>query len=186
MRLFIATPLTEEIEETLARVIFDLKQKRGRVKWVNPKNIHLTLKFLGETDESKVEPIKNAIQEVASRYSKIKSIIDRVGVFPNLDRPRIIWVGLSEGIGKLKSIAADIENEMEKLGFEKERRSFKSHLTLGRVKDSSGLDELIDAIKNYKSTPEDIVFDRVILFKSTLTPAGPIYDKLFEAVLKQQ
>ncbi len=184
MRLFIATPLTEEIEETLAEVIFDFKQKRGRVKWVNPKNIHLTLKFLGDTDERLVAPIKKAIEETTSRHNKIESTINRVGVFPNLNRPKVIWAGLSEGIEALKSLAGDIENEMAKLGFEKEKRPFKSHLTLGRVKDSSGLHDLGEAIKNYELTPQKLIFDRIILFKSTLTPSGPIYDRLFEANLK--
>ncbi len=183
MRLFIASPLTEEIEKILAEVIFDLKQKRGRVKWVDAKNIHLTLKFLGETDESNVEPIKSAIQQVAVRHHKIDSSINKIGAFPNLNRPRVIWVGLSEGIDALKALASDTENEMAELGFEKEKRPFKTHLTLGRVKDDAGLYDLKEAIKNYELEPQAVIFDKIILFKSTLTPSGPIYDRLFEADL---
>ncbi len=183
MRLFIASPLTAEIEETLAEIIFDLKQKRGRVKWVDAKNIHLTLKFLGETDEIKVEPIKSAIQQIAARHNKIDSSINKVGVFPNLNRPRVIWVGLSEGIDALKALARDTENEMANLGFEIEKRPFKSHLTLGRVKDDAGLYDLKEAIKSFELKPQAMTFDKIILFKSTLTPSGPIYDRLFEANL---
>lgn len=186
MRLFIASPLTEKIEETLTELIFDLKQKGGRIKWVNPKNIHLTLKFLGDTDEKLVEPIKKAIEETALRHNKIESTINSVGVFPNLNRPRVIWAGLSEGFEELKSLARDTENEMARLGFEKERRPFKSHLTLGRVKDGSGLQELTGAIKNYEFMPQKMTFDRIILFKSTLTRSGPIYDRLFEAGLAEK
>jgi 2'-5' RNA ligase len=186
MRLFIASPLTEKIEEFLAEIILNLKEKRGRVKWVNPKNIHLTLKFLGDTDEKLLGSIKNAIEETTSRHKKIESTINKIGVFPNLNSPRVIWAGLSEGIEALKSLARDTENGMVKLGFEKEKRPFKSHLTLGRVKEASGPHDLCEAIKNYKLTPQEMFFDRIILFKSTLTPSGPIYDRLFEANLVEK
>jgi RNA 2',3'-cyclic 3'-phosphodiesterase len=183
MRLFIASPLTSEIEQMLAEIIFNLKQNRGRVRWVDAKNIHLTLKFLGDTEENKVEAIKKAIKDVSSRHQKIDSVIDKVGVFPNINRPRVIWAGLSENIEQLKALADETEDAMAELGFEKEKRPFKSHLTLGRVKDDSGLYELKEAIKSYKIEPQPLIFDKIILFKSTLTPAGAIYDRLFEADL---
>ena len=183
MRLFIASPLTHEIEQFLAEIIFDLKQKRGRIKWVDANNIHLTLKFLGETDESKVEPIKDAIKQISIKHNKIASHIDKIGVFPNLNRPRVIWAGLSENIETLRALAHDTENAMANLGFEKENRPFKSHLTLGRVKEDSGLYDLKEAIKSYNIESQPITFDKIILFKSTLTRSGPIYDPLFEVAL---
>jgi RNA 2',3'-cyclic 3'-phosphodiesterase len=184
MRLFIATPLSKETEEYLAKVIFELKQVRSKVKWVAAKNIHLTLKFLGDTEESKVEPIKAAIQKVADNSHSAKCTIDKLGGFPNLKRPRVIWAGISGEIDKIKSIASEIDNEMNRLGFEKEDRPFKSHLTLGRVKESSGLKDLTEAVTNYKLNPQNITFDKIILFKSTLTAGGPIYESLFEAEIK--
>jgi 2'-5' RNA ligase len=185
MRLFIASPLPVEIEEMLGKVIFDLKQKRGKVKWVAPKNIHLTLKFLGEVSEEKIEPIKGAIQTVASRHRQVESVIDKVGAFPDFRRPRVVWAGISGNIELLQNLAAEIESEMEKLGFEEEKREFRSHLTLGRVKDSSSVGELAEAIKVYEIGPESVTFESLVLFKSTLTPQGPIYDRLFEAELKK-
>jgi len=183
MRLFIASPLSHETEQFLAEIIFDLKQKRGRVKWVDSKNIHLTLKFLGETDENKVEPIKDAIQQASIKHNKIDSHIDKIGVFPNINRPRVIWAGLSEGVEALRALARDTENAMADLGFEKEKRPFKSHLTMGRVKEDSGLYDLKEAIKSYKIESQPIAFDKIVLFKSTLTRSGPIYDRLFEVAL---
>lgn len=183
MRLFIAMPLSRDVEEYLGRIILDFKQKRGRVKWVASKNIHLTMKFLGETGEDKVNAISDIITHAAGKHKVIDSTIDRVGAFPNLKRPRVIWAGLKDNVESLAAVADDIESALEILGFEKENRKFKSHLTLGRVKDSSDLYELTDYLQKYQLVPQKISFDRLVLFKSTLTPRGPIYDRLLEKKL---
>ena len=183
MRLFIAIPLPQQIEELLGKIILSLKQTRANVKWVASNNIHLTLKFLGETDEKKVPHIIEDIKRAGSSCKAVNSRLEGLGGFPNLRKPRVIWAGLSEGVDTLAKIAGDIENGMEKLGFEKENRPFKSHLTLGRVKDNFGMAELAKAIENYKLQPENFVLDKIVLFKSTLTPRGPIYVRLFELEL---
>jgi 2'-5' RNA ligase len=180
MRLFIAFPLTSEIEESLGRIILDLKQKRGRVKWVAHSNIHLTAKFLGETDESLVDRIKEAVAAVAARHHPAACTIDEIGGFPNLNRPRVIWAGLKGDIESLAEISGEIDEAMHRLGFERENRKFKPHLTLGRVRDLSGIKELCDYIGQYRIEPAGINLDRLVLFKSTLTPQGPIYERLFE------
>jgi len=185
MRLFIAMPLPEEIEEHLGKVIFALKQKRGKVKWVAPKNIHLTVKFLGEVDEDQVDKITPLLTEVALKFKVIKTSSDRVGAFPNLSHPKIIWAGLNGETARMTEIAEAIEDALEPLGFEKENRRFKAHLTLGRIKDGRDLNELTDYIKSYDFTPAAFDMDRIVLFKSTLTPRGPIYERLFEAVLPE-
>jgi len=183
MRLFIAIPLEEEIRRALAEIIFELKQKRGRVKWVTPKNIHLTLKFLGEVSPDLVAPIGEAITGVASHHDRFKTVIDRIGAFPNPRRPRVIWAGLTRGSDILQSMATEVDQAMAELGFDKEKRPFKSHLTLGRVKDDSGLNDLGEAVRDYRMSSLETPLSRVVLFKSTLTPAGPIYDRLVEAEL---
>jgi len=184
MRLFIAMPLPGEIEEKLAEVIFTLKQTRTKVKWVAPKNIHLTLKFLGDTDEKLVPQISRAIEQTAEKYTAVDCSIDRLGAFPNLRRPRVFWAGLAGKVDTLAKIAGEIDSGMAEIGFEKETRPFKSHLTLGRVKDNFKIDELTEAVEKYNFTPEDIVFNKIVLFKSTLTRQGPIYERLFETGLK--
>lgn len=184
MRLFIATPLPKHIEELLAKIIYDLKQTRTRVKWVTSKNIHLTLKFLGDTEEGKVNSIIEAIDRVAEKHTAVNCLIDKIGGFPNMKHPRVIWAGLSGDIDKIKKIASEIEEKMTAFGFEKERRPFKSHLTLGRVKESSGLSELTAVVENYQLAPEEVRLDKVVLFKSTLTPGGPIYERLHKAELR--
>ncbi len=183
MRLFIALPLPPEVEESLGKIIFVLKQKRGRVKWVNSKNIHLTMKFLGETDEIKLDGICQSLSRIALKHKSIISIIDRIGGFPNLKHPRVIWAGLRENIDRLEAVASDVEAEMAGFGFEPENRPFKSHLTLGRVKDNSDLHELTKYLESNQFPPERVLFDRIVLFKSVLTPTGPIYERLSESLL---
>nr|MBN2278537.1 RNA 2',3'-cyclic phosphodiesterase [candidate division Zixibacteria bacterium] len=178
MRLFIASPLTNEVEEMLGKAIFVLKQKRTRVNWVAPKNIHLTLKFLGDTDEAQVAEIISSLESIAGRHRAVNSMIDRLGAFPNIRRPRVIWAGLSGGIEQLEALAGEIEEAMAAFGFPKENRPFKSHLTLGRVKDNFQTAELAEAVNSYQFVPEKIVFSEMVLFKSTLTPRGPIYERL--------
>jgi 2'-5' RNA ligase len=186
MRLFIACPIPENIRSSLENIIILFQKEQARVKWVEPKNIHLTLKFLGETDERLVVDISNAIKKVAGNFDPISGFVNNVGAFPNPNRPRVVWAGMDSHPPELEQMALEIDNQITKIGFEKESRKFKSHLTLGRVKDSRQLGGLPSAIKGFQMTPEKIVYDRIILYKSTLTPTGPIYDVLFEAKLSRK
>jgi len=183
MRLFIALPLPKEIEEALGKIVFVLKQKSGRVKWVAPKNTHLTVKFLGEVDAGKVESVKTAVRNTAGKFKPVNCSLETLGGFPNLARPRVIWAGLAGDIEILENIVNDIEEEAFKLGFLREEKCFKPHLTLGRIRESYGLDELTNYIKSYHMEPLPFQMSTLVLFKSTLTPAGPIYDRLLEADL---
>ncbi|MBN2225743.1 MAG: RNA 2',3'-cyclic phosphodiesterase [candidate division Zixibacteria bacterium] len=183
MRLFIALPLPKEVEEELGRIIFALKQKGPRIKWVTPKNVHLTVKFLGETPEKQVEAITDAVRQTAAGHTVITCATGGLGAFPNLKRPRVYWVGLTGQIDRLQAIARDMDEHTARLGFERENRPFKPHLTLGRVRESYGLDDLAAYIENYEFTPQPVILDRLVLFKSTLTPRGPIYDRLCESPL---
>ena len=184
MRLFIASPISAEVEKELTRVIAALTSSGGPVKWVAPSNIHLTLKFLGEADEQLLPDLRLIIDETAKKHKAVESGLSGLGAFPNLNRARVYWVGLAGGKEQLASIARDLENKVYKLGFEKENRPFKSHLTLGRVKTPQGLQKHNDVVIATKVSQILFKFDRIILFKSTLTPGGPIHDFLHEAVMK--
>ncbi|MGH8016430.1 MAG: RNA 2',3'-cyclic phosphodiesterase [Candidatus Zixiibacteriota bacterium] len=184
MRLFIATPISAEGEKELARIISALKNAGGPVKWVAPSNIHLTLKFLGDTDEKLIPQIMKIIDDVAADHASVSSGLKGLGAFPDFRRPRVYWVGLEQGTAELGKIAAALENAVHLLGFEKENRPFKSHLTLGRIKAPQGLEKLSETVKSFKIKQEPLTFDRLILFKSTLTPRGSIYEIIYEAKLK--
>lgn len=184
MRLFIATPISSEIEKELSRIISTLKNIGGPVKWMAPANIHLTLKFLGETDEKLIPQIKEIIEEIAARHVSISSGLAELGAFPDNRRPRVYWVGLERGTEELSQIALELDKKLHNLGFQKENRPFRAHLTLGRVKFPEGLDNLTEAVKSFKVDKKPLIFGRIVLFKSTLTPRGSIYEILHEANLK--
>lgn len=183
IRLFIAWPLAPEVEQELGRIGFLLKQKGGRVSWVAPKNIHLTARFLGDTDEKLVGDLKNLINEVAERSNPVTLTIDKLGTFPDLKRPRVIWAGLAGDTSPLQLTTDLIERGVCELGFSPEPKKFKPHLTLGRVKDPQGVEALMMAVQQFRPSPTAVVLDRLVLFKSTLTPQGSIYERLHERVL---
>ncbi|MFQ5453768.1 MAG: RNA 2',3'-cyclic phosphodiesterase [Candidatus Zixiibacteriota bacterium] len=183
IRLFIALPLEKKVKDELGEIIVILKQKGGSVKWVNPKNIHLTLKFLGDTEEHLVDEIKEQINVAAEKYEPVQSGISHIGAFPNLNRPRVIWAGIEKNKDILMRIAGILDKKMNKLGWERETRKFKSHLTLGRIRNLKGLENLTGYLKENQLKEIALIFDRITLFKSTLTPTGPIYDCLHEVKL---
>ena len=182
MRLFIAIDISEEIRESLAQIQSRLKYAGVDVKWVEPKNIHLTLKFLGEVKEEKVEEIISELDDIARTFRPFELSIKDIGAFPKIEYPRVIWVGLDKGAGESKSLAEAIDERLSKLGFAKESRPFASHLTIGRVRSSKNKEALKEKILSYDLSPMTYDLIRSItLFKSTLTPQGAIYTKLHEA-----
>jgi 2'-5' RNA ligase len=183
IRLFIAWPLPHEVEQELGRISFLLKQKGGRVSWVAPKNIHLTARFLGDTDEKLVVDLKRLIDRVASVSRAATLTIDKLGAFPDFKRPRVIWAGLGGDTSPLQATADLIEHGVCEFGFATEPKKFKLHLTLGRVKDSHGVEALMMAVQQFRPSPMAVVLDRLVLFKSTLTPQGSIYERLHERAL---
>lgn len=183
IRLFVAWPLGHEVEQELGRISFLLKQKGGRVSWVPPQNIHLTARFLGDADPKLVPELKSLIDQVASRSSIATLALDKLSAFPDMKRPRVIWVGLSGDISRLQQSVDEIESGVQELGFPPETKSFKPHLTLGRVKDQHGIEGVMMAVQQFRVAEITVTLDRIVLFKSTLTPQGAIYERLHEREL---
>lgn len=184
MRTFIAVELDEAIRNELARVQARLKYSGADVKWVEPGNIHLTLKFLGEVSEEKAKDVAAALTSVAQGFRPFEITIKDLGIFPKPDFPRVVWAGVENGCEKASDLARQVEDSMEKLGFQRELRPFSPHLTIGRVrspKNKEALKEKIVADKIEKRLAQNI--DSLILFRSELTSKGPIYTKLFQAKL---
>ncbi|MBD3258325.1 RNA 2',3'-cyclic phosphodiesterase [candidate division GN15 bacterium] len=183
MRLFIATPLGTEIEQYLGRIIADLTESGSGVKWVHPENIHITLRFLGETEESRIPKITALIDRVAASHSPVQLGLSHLGAFPNLRRPRVFWAGVAGAIDDLAKIARQLELGARKLRFEPEKKKFRAHLTLGRVRDHRQLGDICRLCEEYQVEPKSLLLDRIVLFKSTLTPKGPIYERLHQVPL---
>jgi len=181
MRLFIAIDIPEDLKEKLSRVVIRFKKCDLDAKWVNTSSIHMTLKFLGEASEEQLDKIKNTISTTAGNFSKLELNVGGFGFFPNETSPRVFFIS-TDNEEILRNISLQLEDKLEVLGFAKEGR-FKSHLTLARFRSKKNIDCLMNEIKNI-SVEEKFAVSEIILFKSLLKPAGPIYEKLFSAALK--
>jgi 2'-5' RNA ligase len=134
LRLFIAIELPDEIKQGVARVQEGIRKAGASAVWTRPEGIHLTLKFLGEVPETKVQEIMTALNAVPEGFGKLKLEVAGAGAFPNAKNPRVLWVGVTGDTVKLASLQAAVEDGMERLGFEREARKFSPHLTLARIK----------------------------------------------------
>ncbi|MBL7156718.1 MAG: RNA 2',3'-cyclic phosphodiesterase [Candidatus Omnitrophica bacterium] len=183
MRTFIALELSDEIKEEFSRLEEKLKTAEADVKWVKPHNIHLTLKFLGDVEESKIGQIKNVLDGISAQNNSFEISLFKLGAFPNLNQLRVLWVGLEKGFSEAEKIANSIEDNLEKIGFPKEKRPFSAHFTLGRVKSGKNKNQLKELISSLEVRPKSCVIKHITLFQSTLTPKGPIYASLHRAKL---
>jgi len=179
IRSFIAIDFPQETREKLAAIQEQLKQSRAGVRWVKPAGIHLTLKFLGNILPAQVDDIAAAAAQVVGEDSPLTLCAGGLGAFPSQRKPRVIWVGLGGEIERLAKIQAGLEKALEPLGFAREGRGFRPHLTIGRVRDRHRLQALIEAMSTLE-LPEFNSFDadEIILYKSDLRPTGAIYTKL--------
>jgi len=187
MRTFIAIELPNEIKDSLSRLQEELKASGADVKWVEPNNIHLTLKFLGEIDDKKIEKITKIIDDTAQGKDKFQINISSLGAFPKIDFPRVIWVGVDTGDKEVNDIAKELEEKIAKIGIPKEDRPFSSHITIGRTKSSLNREKLVQDLKikaELGARKLEFYVTKIALFKSTLTPKGPIYEALKETNLK--
>jgi 2'-5' RNA ligase len=181
IRSFLAIELPEPILTRIGEVQGGLRSSHADVRWTNPGKIHLTLKFFGNIEESRIDPIFKSIEEPLRRTLPFSLKVRGVGAFPHLKNPRVIWIGLVDEKEALTSLQKQIETYLEKIGFQPEDRSFRPHLTLGRMKSSRGKEELVGRMERHREEEfGDFEVERVVLFKSDLRPSGPIYTPLRE------
>jgi len=188
MRVFIAIDLDDEIRAGLGDLQQQLQNKadikKGDVKWVTPKNIHLTLKFLGEIEDEQVVDVCNVVKDVASRHQSFELEVKSVGCFGDRSA-RVLWVGVGEGRDSLLQLQKDLEQQLASSGWPPEQREFAGHLTLCRVKNSQAGVKLAVMTKDYKDFRlGTIEADSVSVYQSRLTPSGPIYTVLGNYKLK--
>jgi len=181
IRTFLAIELPRPLLLKIEEVLGDLRSSQADVRWVNPENLHLTIKFFGNIDESKIEPIVQSVDRLVQETPAILLRVKGMGAFPNLRNPRVIWLGFSEGKESLNSFQKKLEREFKKIGFSPEERPFHPHLTLGRMRSSRGKEDLLRRMERYREEEfGEIQAEKVILFKSDLRPSGPIYTPLRE------
>lgn len=186
IRSFISVELPPKIKNELKRLLEHFKGLAGKISWVRPEGIHITLKFLGDIPESQVEPIKEKLEGLAAVYRAFPLGITDMGAFPNTTYPRVIWVGLQDESEALLKIQNHLDSELQDLGFSPEERSFSPHITLGRVKSLQSKGEFLRKIHTLPDLSEkSFMADRIHLMKSQLSPAGAIYTELASINLRK-
>ncbi len=151
------------------------------MKWVEPRGIHLTLKFLGSVEEAKVPALVQALPRACEGLDPFEVALSGLGVFPNPSRPRVAWVGLSGGVETLLRLQEGVEKVLSPFGFPREERSFTPHLTIARLREGVAPDEARAFGQAFlRASPESVSFkvEGISLMKSQLTPSGAIYTRL--------
>lgn len=184
IRTFISVELPQEIHHSLKRTQDLLRESMPDVRWTKSSNIHLTLKFLGDVEVSRTDSINEALTDIAGRFPPFTMTLTGIGAFPNSRNPRIIWVGLENGADELIGIAKQIEGAMKKLGFPREKRPFRPHLTVGRIRRLEHPALMTESLEQCSvGKLGEFTLQRVSHIKSQLDPGGSIYTTLFEAPL---
>jgi 2'-5' RNA ligase len=179
MRVFLAFEISVPVKEYLKTIITDMAPRISGVKWVKSEGQHITLKFFGEIEEAVATRIREKLSALENAFEPFEATIKAVDAFPSRRRARVIVVTLEKGVDIAKAIFHDIEDALSDLGIEKEKRDFTPHVTLGRKKEQAPLLERDIPGLNELS----FIIDRIVLFKSTLTPQGAIYTKVWEIEL---
>ena len=179
IRSFLAIELSEGLKKTVAEYIRELGQVSSRIKWVSPHQTHLTLKFFGSITQETVENISRTLSPVLSDYPRFYLTLNKLGAFPNLFRPRVIWLSVGGETEILHGLHQTIEKAMVPLGIPKDERPFQGHLTLGRNKENQVDEKLYRKMSGWlKKETAPFEVQELILFRSDLKPAGPVYSKL--------
>jgi len=182
MRVFIAIDIDEVIRKDLADLQGELQSKadikKGDAKWIDPNNIHLTLKFLGEIKDAQVVDVCNITKDVAGRHERFDVDVETVGHFGGRSA-RVLWVGAGHDCEKLLKLQEDLERQLALAGWPKENRKFSAHLTMCRIRNSRAgvkLAQLTEGYKDFKLGSMPV--ESVCIYQSQLTPKGPIYTVL--------
>jgi 2'-5' RNA ligase len=185
MRLFVAVDISEAIGTAIEDAQKQLHQAGADVAWVKPGNMHLTLKFLGDTPEARLNDVRSALDLVAPQHAAFDMKVYDLGCFPDRGAPRVVWAGVTDGREPLAALAAAVDKSLGELGFPRETRPFVAHLTLGRVRNPRGADRLRKRIEELAAANFGACrVDAIRLYQSTLAPGGSIYTALHTATLK--
>jgi len=176
-RIFTAIDISVEARAKIAEYTENLRRdfSKLRVGWEKAEKLHLTLKFLGDTEENQLGSLIEAVEKTARQISSFNLQISGTGVFPLSRKARVLWLGLKDEKGSLRNLNEILETECEQIGFAKEKRNFKPHLTIARLREPHKSNEL--AQKHLENEFQTIEFEvnEIIIFESKLLPKGSIY-----------
>ncbi len=181
LRAFIAISLPGSIQQVLERIQAELRLKGIKASWAKPGSLHLTLKFLGNVP-GEIESIKAAMVKTTDCFSRFELSLGRLGVFPNVKKPRVLWAGVEGQTDTLEQLFKVLEIHLQALGWKKERQRFSPHVTIGRIKKQISPVPFIRLMKEDKQIVSPLFeVPGIALFKSELTRSGAIHTCLFQA-----
>jgi len=184
-RTFIAVEINNAVRDRAKKQIAALAGTSADVKWVEPHNLHFTLKFLGDVHQHELLDVCRAVAREAAKIPAFDLEVCGVGAFPNSARPRTVWIGAKEGVASMITLHDQIEAALAPLGYREEHRQFQPHLTIGRVRGiGEGVAKLGSLLQQYADAPLGVIdVQKATIFISTLTPDGPIYEVVGSATL---
>jgi 2'-5' RNA ligase len=188
LRVFLAVELSSNLCQKVAELQQQLRGTLPKVNWVRPESIHLTLKFLGYVDHAMVEPLLTVIEPIRNSQAPITLEIQGMGVFPDIRRPRILWIGCTGDFPSLLHLVSRIEGALESLGFPREEKPYHPHLTLARIKHDNSK---VGGVLTHSGLLEQpwnlgaLRIDRITLFRSDLSPNEAEYTALWTVPLKE-
>jgi 2'-5' RNA ligase len=185
VRAFVAVTLPTEIRTFLEDLAHRLKRSGADVRWTRPQSIHLTLKFFGEVSRDSIPELSRALESVLETRAACHVTVSGAGVFPSGKRPRVVWAGVKDPANALGEIVSALEDAVAPLGFPPEKRVFRPHLTLGRVKSGRGSRDLMRAVHHLADYEGPPFWTRhIALYQSILAPSGAEYRPLAEFSLE--
>ena len=185
-RVFCAIELPGVVQEKIRAHIASLKtiHSGASVSWSRPENIHLTLKFFGNIEPSRISKISEAADLAIKPLHPFNIVVGGSGVFPGASRARVLWIGVADPDHKLGQLQSTFEDECARVGFEKESRAFHPHLTIGRVRRPEAVRALADDHLKMKFEDVKIEVKELIVFRSELSSKGSKYTALSKHVLR--
>jgi RNA 2',3'-cyclic 3'-phosphodiesterase len=181
IRIFVAVPIPAEVRRRLGEIQARLVASGADVKWVPEANFHITMKFLGSVKPQLTGKVSSAVESAVEGVIPFDVRLSGVGAFPKPSRPSVAWVGIASGRDELKSLARNVEDALQRIGFASEAREFSPHVTLGRVRSTWHVENLRDAIDELKEEDAgSFLVESVAIMKSDLRPSGPLYTALAE------
>jgi 2'-5' RNA ligase len=174
IRTFIAAPTSPEIQQKMTAIQSELRAAQADVKWDSQDKFHITLKFLGNIEETRIESLSQPLANCMMSSPVFEISFQSLGAFPNTHNPHVVWIGTAHNQA-IFDLQSRIEEECLKFGFPKEDRAFHPHITLGRIKGMRNLVRLTEAIKTITFEPMQSRCTEVLLMKSELRPGGSIY-----------
>jgi len=175
IRTFISVPVPEPLFNLQKKLKVTISEKMGKIRWLHKDQIHLTIKFLGDTTEDSINDVRHVMQKVADEFKPFNISIQKTGCFPKIERPRVMWIGVSGELDKLYQLVEKIQKKLNPLGFPKDEKKYHPHITIARAKYPQKKTPDISTFLNTSFNPIPFPIKKVQFISSELFPNGPVY-----------